>query len=105
MAYFGDVDYLRDATDRLIGFSYLTWSREADASIQRMLLAQSHNVRLDDSMLVILLKPAAYEIECMQAMGTWIYRDACDIVLVIPDWGFGDLGFQLTEKAPPWLEF
>ena len=106
LAYFGDVDYLRDANDRLIGFSYLSWSRsEPDASVQRMLLAQSHNVRMADGMLVILLQPAAYEVECVQAMGTWIYRDATDIALVIPDWGFGDLGFQLAEEPPPWVEF
>lgn len=99
--YFGDVDYLRDEQKRLLGFACLSGGKH-EKLIWEKLLSQSKNVRLDDGMLVILLEPHSYEIEAVQAMGTEIYRSMTgEVMLAIPNWGFGELAFKLTTTNTP----
>ena len=103
--YFGDVDYLRDQKGRLIGFSYVSGS-ELESRFRERLVAQSKSVQLDGILLLILLAPSPYETECVQAMGTEIYRSSTDeIMLAIPNWGFGEMAFKLAViENVPWPE-
>lgn len=99
--YFGDVDYLRDGQKRLLGFAYLSGGKH-EKCIWEKLLSQSKNVKLDDGTLVILLEPHSYEIEDVLAMGTEIYRSLTgEVMLAIPNWGFGELAFKLTTDETP----
>lgn len=99
--YFGDVDYLRDGQNRLVGFAYYPGDKWKVA-IQERLLAQSGDVRLDDGILVILLETCPYEFDSMAAMGTEIYRSSTnEIMLSVPNWDFGELAFQLTTTDTP----
>jgi hypothetical protein len=99
--YFGDVDYLRDEQKRLVGFSYVSGGKNEKAIWER-LLGQSKNVKLDGGMLVILLQPRPYEVDCVQAMGTEIFRSPRgEIIFSVPNWDFGELAFQLTTNNTP----
>jgi hypothetical protein len=99
--YFGDVDYLRDEQNRLVGFAYYSAGKWKDI-IWKKLLSQSKNVKLDDGILVILLKSCSYEIKSVVAMGTEVYRSPTnEIILAVPNWDFGTLGFELTNTNAP----
>ena len=99
--YFGDVDYLRDEQKRLVGFAYILGG-EREKALWEKLLSQSKNVKLEGILSVVLLEPCPYEIECVQAMGTEIYCSPINkIMLVIPNWGFGELAFKLTTINTP----
>ena len=98
--YFGDVDYLRDERNRLIGFAYYSAGEWAEA-IRERLFSQSGNVKLDGGTLVILLEQASYEIESVAAMGTEVYRaESGEIMLAVPNEDFGELAFDLTAASP-----
>lgn len=100
--YFGDVDYLRDRQNQLVGFSYTLGENEQQEAVYENLFAQSKSVKRHDGMLVILLQPAEFEIECVQAMGTELYRSPSnEIMLAIPNWDFGDIAFKLTATNTP----
>ncbi len=99
--YPGDVDYLRDQQDRLIGFAYISGGRR-EKVIWEALLSRSGNVRLDGEILIILLEDRPYEIQSVQAMGTAIYQSPSgDIMLAIPNWDFGELAFELATANTP----
>ncbi len=99
--YFGDVDYLRDEKNRLVGFAYYLAGKWEEV-IRDRLLSQSNNVRLDDGIFIILLEACSYEYESMAAMGTEIYRSPTNKVMIaVPNWGFGDLAFDLTTINTP----
>ncbi len=99
--YFGDVDYLRGEKNQLVGFAYYPGD-EWSLAVQKKLLAQSSCVKLDDGILVLSLKPCAYEIESVAAMGTEIYRATNDdLILSVPNWGFGGLAFELLTESVP----
>jgi hypothetical protein len=99
--YFGDVDYLRDEQKRLVGFSYISGGKN-EKTIWETLLTQSNDVKLDGGMLVILLQPRYQEVDCVQAMGTEIFRSAKnEIMILVPNWNFGELAFQLTTTDTP----
>jgi hypothetical protein len=95
------VDYLRDEQKRLVGFAYILGGERQRALWER-LRSQSKNVKLEGILSVLLLEPSTYEIECVQAMGTEVYRSPADeIMLAIPNWGFGELAFKLTTADTP----
>ena len=99
--YFGDVDYLRDEKNRLVGFAYILGGKRERVLWER-LLSQSKNVKLEGILSLILLEPGPYEIECVQAMGTEIYcSPANEIMLAIPNWDIGELAFKLTTTDTP----
>ena len=99
--YLGDVDYLRNSQQQLVGFSFILGEpSEQEDAVQKRLLAQSKSVSRGDGMLVILLNSERYEIQCVQAIGATVYRSSNDkLALAIPNWGFGDLGFELTPVS------
>ena len=101
--YLGDADYLRDEQNRLVGFSYILGdASEHEEAFHESLLAQSKSVKRDDGMLMILLAPATFEIQCVQAVGTTLYRSSTnEVMLAIPNWDFGELAFQLTTTDTP----
>ena len=103
--YFGDVDYLRDEKNHLVGFAYYSGGKWKDA-IREKLLSQSKHVKLDGGSLVILLEPCSYETESVAAMGTEIYCSSTDeVMLAVPNWNFGELAFKLTTDDAPWPEY
>jgi hypothetical protein len=101
--YLGDVDYLRDRQNRLVGFSYILGSEsEQEEALHESFIIQSKSVKRHDGMLILLFQPIAFEIECVQAVGSQIYRSSTnELMLAIPDCGFGDLAFRLTTTEIP----
>jgi hypothetical protein len=95
--YLGDVDYLRDKQRRLVGFSYILGNaNEHEEALHQSLLAQSKCIRVKDGMLMILFEDGPFEIDCVQAVGSRIYRTPTDqLMLAIPNCGFGKLSFNL----------
>src|SRR5436309_1075818 len=96
--YLGDADYLRDEQNRLVGFSYILGDPSEDqAALHDSLAAQSESVKRQDGLMLILLEPAAFEIQCVQAVGSTLYRSSTnEMMLAIPNWDFGKLAFKLT---------
>jgi len=101
--YLGDVDYLRDESKRLLGFSYIVGRDNPEFEFCQRLARKSPDVKSEDGLLLLFLKQSnTYEIECIQAVGTVIYHNnADDFMLAIPDWGFGELAFDLTCEDIP----
>lgn len=96
--YFSDVDYLRDAGGELVGFSYFVDGTEP---VLGSPFFKSTNIIHDHLTVQIILKEAEKSlIENVQAVGTQIYESATDIILVVPDWGFGKIGFTWQDTHP-----
>ncbi|HTJ01099.1 MAG TPA: hypothetical protein VL527_19605 [Dongiaceae bacterium] len=103
--YFGDADYLRDADNRLVGFGYAFAVDKREMALYEGLLSQSTSVRRGDGMLMVLLASGPFEIECVQAMGSELYRSqAGAMMVVVPNSGFGNLAFKLAAAEVPWPE-
>jgi len=101
--YLGDADYLRDRQKQLVGFSYILGDEgEHQEAICETLLSQSKIVSRQDGMMVILFRSVAFDIECVQAVGSQLYRSLTNgFMLAIPNWDFGTLGFELTNNNIP----
>jgi hypothetical protein len=105
LAYFGDVDYLRDADNGLVGFGYAFALDEEEVALYEGLLSQGDSVRREDGMLMVLLKFGHFEIECVQATGSELYRSPTGaMMLAVPNSGFGNLAFNLSSEDMPWPE-
>lgn len=101
--YFGDADYLRDREGQLVGFGYAFAVEAKQIKVYETLLSQSPWVRRYDGMLVLLLHGGNYEIECVQAMGSQAYQaETGEVILAVPNWGFGPLAFDLSPNDAPW---
>jgi hypothetical protein len=102
--YLGDVDYLRDAENRLIGFSYIIGEpTHREKEMYELLLSQSPQVRNVDGLLLVMFTQAEYEIETAQALGSELYASASGhAILVVPNCEAGEVGFELTppDDAP-----
>ena len=91
--YLGDVDYLRNEREQLIGFAYIVGTGVQELIFCQRLAQTSKNVEFKDNLLLLFLKETeAYKIECVQAIGTRIYQDNTEnFIFIIPDWGFGEI--------------
>jgi hypothetical protein len=104
--YFGDLDYLRDEAERLVGFGYTFPVEEKEISLYEDFLLQSKLLENEDGILKILLSSGPYRIDCAQAMGSTLYRSAGGkMILAIPNSGFGTLAFNLKTDDMPWPEY
>jgi hypothetical protein len=105
---FGDVDYLRNDQNRLIGFAYTPGETQKERALAERLTRQSDSLKNRDGSLLILLTEEPFEFDVVQAIGTVIYHDHLDhYIFSIPDWGFGELAFNLVfgENAPLALDY
>ena len=104
--YLGDVDLLRNNQRQLIGFSFILGEcNEQEDAVCRNLSSQSMDITNQDGVLLVLLKREQYEIQIVQAVGTVIYRsNSNDLMIAIPDWGFGKLGFELITADVPTIK-
>lgn len=58
-----------------------------------------------DGMLMVLLASGPFEIECVQAMGSELYRSqAGAMMVVVPNSDFWNLAFKLAAAEVPWPE-
>jgi hypothetical protein len=101
--YLGDADYLRDERNQLVGFSYILGNAsEREEAVHAALIGQSEWVKSKNGMLVILLQLQQFEIECVQAVGTRLYRsESNEFMLAVPNCGFNPLGFELDTRDLP----
>ncbi len=92
---------------QLIGFSFIVGDEVQELLFGQRLAQQSQSVKFNDGLLLLFLNEAkSYDIECVQAIGTEIYHDKGDgFIFVIPNWGFGELSFDLTRKDVPLASF
>lgn len=103
----GDVDCLRNQRKQLVGFSFIVGDEVQELLFGQRLAQHSKSVKFKDGLLLLFLTESkSYEIECVQAIGSEIYHDNADgFIFVIPDWGFGELSFDLTSKDIPAASF
>ncbi|HWD18248.1 MAG TPA: hypothetical protein VHB20_03135 [Verrucomicrobiae bacterium] len=100
--YLGDVDYLRDDQGRLVGFAWMLGDDDYLAAVRDELLPQSEAVKVSDGMLIILLEERPFEVKCVQAMGSELYRsETKGLMVTVPNWGFGAIGFPLIHSHTP----
>ena len=99
----GDVDYVRNENKQLVGFSFITGNEVQELLFCQRLALHSQCVKFEDGLLLLFLhKSKSYEIQCVQAIGTEIYHDNAEgFIFVIPDWGFGEFGFNLVSEDMP----
>ena len=98
----GDVDYLRNEKGQLVGFCYLLGdSEERDPIVS--IVAENGQSYVEGGCLYIFLHPCQnFEIQTVQAIGTFIYYDdANSVILIVPYWGKGELAFNLTPDEIP----
>lgn len=98
----GDVDYLRNAQQELIGFSFIVGEpNEQEEAFHKSLLRQCQNVELDNGLLTILIKREPYRIQTIQAIGSVLYRASDDsLMIAVPDWGVEKVGFSFDREMP-----
>jgi hypothetical protein len=103
----GDVDCLRNHNKQLVGFSFIVGDEVQELLFGQRLAQQSKSVKFKDGLLLLFLgEGESYEIECVQAIGTEIYHDnKGGFIFVIPNWGFGELSFDLVSKDIPVASF
>ncbi len=99
--YCGDWDALLNHHRQLVGFS-LSY---CDESVLASGFVKQHpQLMLDGPMLQIVLESSLdYTIECVQGIGTRLYRNAAgNYMFLFPEWfGWGSLPFPLeTENVP-----
>lgn len=100
--YFGDVDYLRNEKRQLVGFAYTTGNIKQELVLSERLVQRCRNIRIKDGSLLLFLKESEFEFQNVQAIGTEIYFDnAGDCIVAVPDWGFGELAFDLASDELP----
>lgn len=99
----GDVDYLRNEKGQLVGFCYILGDLEKNNPIINCIVSQSNQSYIKDGFLFIFLHPCKkFEIETVQGIGTSIYYDNADaVILLIPNLGTGELAFDLTSDDVP----
>jgi hypothetical protein len=103
--YLGDWDALLDSAGRLVGVSMFPSS---DEPLLRSDFLRRHNLLLlTDGMLQIpLCSDTAYEVECVQGVGTRLYSDAQrDYMFLFPKWcDWGEVAFPLASAEIPDLQ-
>lgn len=99
----GDVDYLRNDRGQLVGFCYILGDHEKRSVITKSIIAQSNQNYIKDGFLFIFLSPCKkFKIETVQGIGTSIYYDNADaVILLVPNLGTGELAFDLTSYDVP----
>jgi hypothetical protein len=102
--YVGDWDALLDSAGRLVGVSMLL-SRD-EPLLKSDFLRRHKQLVLTDGMLQIRLCSAvAYEIECVQGLGTRLYSNSgADYMFLLPQWcEWGEVAFPLAADDIPEL--
>ena len=100
--YFGDVDYLRNQKGQLVGFAYTIGGTKQELILPERLVQQCRNIRIKDGSLLLFLKEGEFEFQNVQAIGTEIFHDKADnFIVAVPDWGFGELAFDLAFEELP----
>ena len=100
--YIGDWDALLNPAGRLVGFSMI--ASEDQPIIRSDFLREHSEVVFSDGLLQILLCPdSAYEIECVQGIGTRLFLDSAgDYMFLFPKWfDWGEVGFRLETADIP----
>jgi hypothetical protein len=100
--YIGDWDALLDSAGRLVG---LSMSPSSDEPLLRSDFLRRHKeLLLTDGMLQLsLCSDTAYEVECVQGVGTRLYSDSrADYMFLFPHWcEWGEAAFQLASDEIP----
>ncbi len=101
--YLADVDYLRNKGGQLVGFSYALTDNQHEFALAESLVLRSGQIKIQNNTLFLFLRETeSFEFDVVQAVGTEIYRDETGCCLfVIPDWGFGELAFNLASDSVP----
>ncbi len=102
--YVGDWDALLDSAGRLIGVSMLL--SRVKPILSSDFLQRHKQLILTDGMLQILLCPdTAYEVQCVQGVGTRLYSDSRrDYMFLFPQWcDWGEVAFPLASAEIPKL--
>jgi hypothetical protein len=94
------VDYLRNPHNQLIGFGYTMGTEDWDLDFYKRLTGLSGQIRSQEGMLMIFFTEQDFKVQCVQAIGSQIYGSlGNDFMLAVPDWDFGELGFQLSSPS------
>ena len=97
--YVGDWDALLDSAGRLVGVSMFLSSDEP--FLMSDFLRRHKELLLTDGMLQIpLCSDTAYEVECVQGVGTRLYSDSrADYMFLFPHWcEWGEAAFPLAGR-------
>jgi hypothetical protein len=100
--YIGDWDALLDSAGRLVGVSMFLSSDEP--LLRSDFLRRHTEPLLTDGMLQIpLCSDTAYEVECVQGVGTRLYSDSrADYMFLFPHWcEWGEVAFPLVSDEIP----
>ena len=103
-SYVGDWDALRDSAGRLVGVS-MHPSRD-EPLLRSDFLRQHKQLLWTDGELQIPLCPnVAFEVECVQGVGTRVYSDSRkDYMFLLPQWSeWGEVAFPLAADDIPEL--